>query len=693
MDTNNPYDRIKKSKIDLYKEKLNKRNVTQEWIFGNSFGKPGGGAPLRDNKGNVISGLKSVADDKIKRYDANYFSKGNNNISVINHKIFNNSNNEEITLNNPINYNNINNNIQLQNNNIYTINPKNIINNSNTKGKNTIENQKNNNIIISDENSGNNENFPNFYSKPQYFQNSPYFLILPYNTINYSPVYLFNNNYPILNNSNQTLNDINSNNNYTNYNNNNIINYFGIDSKKKEEEKSLERQEYRNELLIQINEKRRKDEERKRKMEEEDKLEDIKNQEYFKIKKLQAEEQAQKLRERINRRMQKPLYEDQRSSSNIEISKDFENFNKSLEGESPLNNNIEEIKENNENNENNILNIDDNIYGDNMLLEEENYMRKIDEDYKILNQLLIKDIDNQINYNNINEINKNNIDKENIKLVKKQNQLADYILGNNFTPPTPIKFNNKNPLFHSYSKIKSLPQEEELYNTFKNKTINLEEFFNKDKKKEENNYNGVNIKDAIQVKEAQDKIEQDYESIFKDLKYAHEYTKKYSKKDDDENLENSTTSFYSTNTGDKDNNKSKQKYITKNNASHLNSSISYSHFDQEGNENKKNNDINKEQLSDNTKIDENSGRTTGIKNISRTVLDKELINIQENKEDEEDEEDDEQNHKNKEEINSDESQKKDNNEINENNIDNNEQKNEEEYEELEEEEEVEEEVE
>ena len=376
--------------------------------------------------------------------------------------------------------------------------------------------------------------------------------------------------------------------------------------------------------------------------------------------------------------MQNAVYEENATSPNIqEISKDFENINNSYEGQSPLNNNnIDEQKDNEENNETNFINIEENIFGGNMVLEQEHYMKQIDDDYQLLKHSINDDIDKQINYNidNNNNIIDNNIiyNNNNSKLLKKRNQLVEYILGNNFSPPTPIKnINNdkknnySNPLSHSYSQKRKFPMEnypniqslqndvkKDNYHDIKNKTINLDDYFNKDEEK--NDYNGINPKDAIKEKEAQDVIEQDYESIFKDLKDAHKYTKKYSKKDDDDIFENSTTSFYSNNTNkneNKDNYKSQQRYYTKYNTSHFNSSAGYSNYDKNENKNKNINEINKEKNSENEAFDENSIRTTGVKNISKTVLDKVLINIQENKEDEEDEEDDEQNQKNKQEKN------------------------------------------
>ena len=132
------------------------------------------------------------------------------------------------------------------------------------------------------------------------------------------------------------------------------------------------------------------------------------------------------------------------------------------------------------------------------------------------------------------------------RLFMKENQLADYILGTNNSPPTPIKTSdyNNNILSHSYSQkrrmyIKDYPnllnikndKDIDNYNILRSKTFNLDDFFNKDEKKKDN---ANNVKESIKTKEAQDKVEKDYESIFKDLKKAHEYTKKYSVIDEDD---------------------------------------------------------------------------------------------------------------------------------------------------------------
>ena len=90
--SNNPYQRNYKTKTEQYREKLKQRSNSQDWLFGNIFGKPGGGAPLRDNQGNIISHLKTINNGNIFKHDANYFSKGNNNITVLNKNIYNQNN-------------------------------------------------------------------------------------------------------------------------------------------------------------------------------------------------------------------------------------------------------------------------------------------------------------------------------------------------------------------------------------------------------------------------------------------------------------------------------------------------------------------------------------------------------------------------------------------------------------------------
>ena len=74
METNNIYKRSFKTKKEEYEEKLKQRNDNDQWIFGNTFGRPGGGAPLRDKNGNVISNLRTISNGNIFKYNAEEFT-------------------------------------------------------------------------------------------------------------------------------------------------------------------------------------------------------------------------------------------------------------------------------------------------------------------------------------------------------------------------------------------------------------------------------------------------------------------------------------------------------------------------------------------------------------------------------------------------------------------------------------------
>ena len=200
MATNNPYTRSFKTKREQYEEKLKQRNENENWIFGNTFGRPGGGAPLRDKNGNVVSNLKSITNGNIYKYEAQDFSKGDNNISVVNHKIFERNNGD---VNNVIsdpftpfrNYitqfesnQNNNANIPTNNNNIIqninTINPNQIILSqeqlNNLNYQNNLNNPNNQNIQLDEE-----------QKKQLYldqFRQNPYLVQVPYGIITQYPM-------------------------------------------------------------------------------------------------------------------------------------------------------------------------------------------------------------------------------------------------------------------------------------------------------------------------------------------------------------------------------------------------------------------------------------------------------------------------------------------------------------------------
>ena len=547
-------------------------------------------------------------------------------------------------------------------------------NSYNQNNINPVENRKDNNILIPQKNQT--INSINQFSKNNYLQNNFRYLI-------YLPIQP-PQNYPSPPKINQTLppynpqqlfqtNKINAQSYQSLQNDLNDYSFFGSESKRKEEERIMRQTEYRDELLKQIEEKKRADEERKRKMKEEEKNELIKNEEYFKLKKLQADEQARKLREKIARRMQRQQAEEYGNSSNfLEISKDFENMNKSRQGAS-LVNNIELTNKHNSTetgNRNNFINYEgnydnENFYGlmnNNMILEQENYMKEIDNEYDELCQTIKFDIDQMINKNKTDIYLE--IPNYEEKLTKKEKQYANYILGKTLSPPTPFKL-DKNPLSNSYTKKP----------TEKSKTTNLDEFFNRDKEKyiyrEKNYYNS-------KKNEIKNRINKDYSEIFENLHETKSYTKKYS---NDKNQISHSESFisnktHSSNNENKSNNETRNKFYM---ASYYNSTISNSMYDKEKNKNE-----NEEDTA--LKIEDSSMRTTQNKNKSKTILDKKLINIKENKEDEEDEEDDEENKKLKEENVEENKSNENNEEGKENNLNEEKESEEKEGEEREEEE-------
>ena len=535
----------------------------------------------------------------------------------------------------------------------YSYNPNNMNNNyfNNQNNLSKIDNRKDNQLFMSQNNPTNNYNLNN---------QSPYLIYLPI-----SPV---QNTLPI------NSSDINS--NISDYS------FFGLESKKKEEQKYLEKLEYRKELLEQIKEKKRINEEKKKKMEEEEKNEIRKNEEYFQLKKKQADEQARKLREKIARRMQRQQNDDFGYTSHIlEISKDFENMNKSRQGTS-LVNNIELNRNKNEfeiDKNDNIIDLenydDDNIFGianNNILLEKDNYMKEIDNEFNILCDSLKSDIDLMINRGknedpNIKEI----LDGYDISsnLTKKEQQYAEYILGKTLSPPSPFKL-SENPLSYSfYKKQNKLMIDNRQRIKDENREINLDEYFNQDIVLE-----NVDKKDIIKTKDIKNKIEKDYFDIFENINEANIYTKKYNK--DTNSQENISLSFTSnitqTNFDNKSNKETKNKFYPSYQISNFNTSLSNSLHEKLGNK------IDEQDDEYPINIEDSSLRKSENKN--KILLDKKLINIKENKEDEEDEEEDEKNKKTKEEKKSDNKEgikKKKKIEKNDNNINNEEKENEE----------------
>ena len=496
MDKNNPYKRSYKTKREEYQEKLKQKSDNQGWLFGNIFGKPGSGAPLRDNQGNVVSSLKSVTNNNIYKYEAQDFSKGNNNISVLNHKIYNQNNiiNDPFSLSyDQINKYSPNQNITSQNNRIIDSNQNTLNNiNSNKINNMTQQNYSNNNILI----------------QPQlpYGYILPYNNIIPYNQIpsfqlqnqvnNLNSNYYIPNNYNILSNynnieqrmrrnntainsknnylneSNKSNNNINinkqnkSSNNISNINNNDKENDYLLISNdndlnnKIQNEKKIE--EWKNDLKLQIEEKKKRDEKAKKDLAKQDYEERIKYQEYLKYKNRQAEEN--KKNKKNNQKYKNQNCNNILEMSNNELEKSYQTI-KNTE-----NKNDEIINTYNINNPLNEYNIPPEV-----IKEQENFKNFIDQQYETLGESLGQNIYNEImkmssmltnkyepyqkseKYDDfkLSKFNNNNVirnDKrmEKIQDIIEERELLDFILGQNdsFSP-----FKYKNYDLNKYNKI------------------------------------------------------------------------------------------------------------------------------------------------------------------------------------------------------------------------------------------------
>ena len=475
------HNRAFKTKREEYEEKLKQRNENEQWIFGNTFGRPGGGAPLRDKNGNVVSNLKTISNGNIFKYDAQEFTKGDNNVYSINHKIYDANVNKVINdpftpFRNYINQFDLNNNVN--------------------KNKNIDNNQG---YLIPDNNININPN-PYLIQLPDgnYGILSPYPVIQPMQNINLNNInYPINNNFSINENikeeipqqqrpySSINLNEINNynanNTNISNIDNNNINNKINTDinnisnnlnntqyktsitgaprkflkkipestlfNEAAQERVKLEKERkndlWKKELLDQIKEKRRRDEIKRKEMEEKEKREELENEKYIKFKKKQREEHAKKIKEEQEKRLRERMQSNQSQSvvNILDLSNNIDQANKSIMSnnnitfrEGKLNELIQNNLNinNNENEENNNIQ----ILNNNNNLEINNYnsiYNPIQENFK-----------NEINrqYNLLNETLNHDINKEMERISKE--------LESNYTP-----FTQKLLLMNTYSKSRS----------------------------------------------------------------------------------------------------------------------------------------------------------------------------------------------------------------------------------------------
>ena len=456
MENNNPYKRSFKTKREEYQDKLLQKSTNQDWIFGNVFGKQGGGAPLRDNQGNIISSLKTITNNNIHHYEAKDFTKGDYNISVINHKIYNQnkilSSPPFYPINNADNYyqnkNNISqNNITISSNNLYSNRETQKIDSKTANGNNDILIQKlipnvyiipytniipyRSNSSIQFQNSNNNLNFFNHINmNNQSFIQKQFSPVTPkINYLNESQSKLnnssFNNNQENLSQKNSSLN--NSNINKNKKENNFILISNDIDLNNKiQNEKKLE--EWKNDLKNQVEEKKKRVEEAKKELERKDEEEKIKYQEYLEYKNKQAEEQNKKNKLKRKNYMNK-------NNNILEMSNnDLEKSNQTISDIQNKNNNIQ-----NPYNQNNLLN--DYNMSPEILKEQENFKNYISQQFETLGESLGQNIHNEImkNTSNINNKyepfsnneyfkNANKFNNESaVKIDKKMQKIQDII--------------------------------------------------------------------------------------------------------------------------------------------------------------------------------------------------------------------------------------------------------------------------
>ena len=488
---NNPYLKTS-SRLDNYKKKLEQRSNSQDWIFGNVFGKPGGGAPLRDKSGQIISKIKTIADGNIDRLSPEDFSKGDNNIIIYNHQLSNINNNNNNNYNYNLNNNNYNNNnmpFQFQNNfNNQNMNNQININNTFNKTSPYFTNDMQfiqNNINNQNENNKTDYNWyiNQFKANPYMIQPFPYIMPFPIMNQNQYPNFynqnnninnnLFNNNeipinnniFPneqnILNNNDNKINNnikINNNNPQINQYENNSYNFTNNpDERKIKEQKELEKEQWKKDLLQQIDEKKRRDEEEKRKKEQLDKEEEIKYQEYLKLKKKQHDQQELKRRKNFSKKMQMAFGESHLNNIEEENNSQYDSFTNTFS-------NLNENDNNNENNNNNENKNQQQIPFNYVLPKEELKQQQelknlVDIHFKDLNENLNKAIDEQfkkisneynndskyvpydekmlynyddINYDGYSENEKKKL--ENIRDLLEKKHMVDYILGKSNKP-------------------------------------------------------------------------------------------------------------------------------------------------------------------------------------------------------------------------------------------------------------------
>ena len=358
MEIKTPYDRSSKTRSEQYNERQKRINETQNWIFGNNFGKQTNGPQLNNNNINFPSSSKTVTDNNLYK-NVSYDKYINNNLISSNQQM------------------------QSQINQLYNLNQQNYIqNNLFVPSILPVNNMMNNQI----------------------------------SHLNFNP-----NNYSLNN-----LNIINGNNNI----NNAFNSFMDLDPYKKDIQKMQQKENYRKELLKQIEENELRKNIKKREMDELNRIEEIKNQEYFLLKEKQEEEYERIKKLNKNRKL-KSQFSLETNLLNISNDK-LNNSNNQFINNSSLDN--EEQKEKDEGIQKISNNYQKIVSGKpkNLFEEKEELKNYIDNEYQDLFQTVKLDIDNQ-KYSNQNNLllNSYELPQKYFSNSVKLNPSKNYNLGNN----------------------------------------------------------------------------------------------------------------------------------------------------------------------------------------------------------------------------------------------------------------------
>lgn len=398
-----PYQRIHTDKVEKYQEKLKQRKHNQDWIFANYFGNPGGGAPIKDKNGQVITKIKTIADNHIYLFPSEEFTKVEPEMKKdkSDQRIIKQPNDNYMPLPLPhqLNYP-IEPNYQLQQQSDYQPNPFQYpyqhIPNHHQDQFSMINNPR-----------------PQPYYLPFDPQLVP-FSYYPYPYSLYPPPYPINTIQPPAQSAGTS--NINPQSSAVNQsipnqvhhllepsktkedtidlrNNNQMITYALPQDNKDKSRKDVQKELWKKELLIQMQEKKEREKYEKKRQEETEKQDELKYQEYLLIKKEQAEQQEQKRRHKI----QKKLITQGNESNDLgllNINNNYDSIpNRST---SPIRNINNQPLESSSSYQNNNYNLAMQTQSEEDYQQYNNFKSLVDSQYIALNQSLKEDFDKEM---------------------------------------------------------------------------------------------------------------------------------------------------------------------------------------------------------------------------------------------------------------------------------------------------------